>query len=521
MKNLKKSLQNQDIYAQSGEWVTIIKSKALKEKIVQYYAICKNFVCSLRFVISMVYFLVTLISMVLMCTYVVRLMESNLYHNETVNMFEKANIISDSASEGWDFDPAVTGVRLADITGRSLAGTSIRGIITNKSYNVLYDTNHESDLYGKVYVRNVLKRALDGEQADDMADEEENGYITVSVPIRHGEGIVGAVYLAQNVSAIDNTVNSLQESLIFFCLIMLVVISLLSVGLSIAITSPLEQFKQTASEISKGNFTKRINAKGLSEFVEVGKSMNYMCDELGLIEDRRRKFVSDVSHELKTPMASIKLVCDCINQGVDYNPEMVKELLGDMSEEVDRLTRIVERLLELTKLDEKMSKLNLQECDIKDILNSVVKNLSEIAKDNDITIYRDFVDNIYKTVLVDEDKVYEALYNIVDNAIKYSSNGGYIKIDAKESEGFVVISIEDTGEGIPDSEKDRVFERFYRVDNSRSRDTGGTGLGLSIAKEAIVMHGGNIEITDGADRGSVFKIFLPIITDAKKLKMLS
>ncbi len=446
-------------------------------------------------------------------------MEDNLYHNETIDMFEKANIISDAVAEQWDMDPAVAEARLVDICERSLAGTSIRCIVTNKSYTVLYDTNYESGLTGKVYMRDVLKRALDGEQVGDVSNDEQNGYITISVPIIHNSEIAGGIYLAQNVNAIDNMVNSLRESMIFFCCLVLIIISILSIGLSIAITSPLERFKQTASEISKGNFKKRITSKGLSEFVEVGNSMNYMCDELSLIEERRRKFVSDVSHELKTPMASIKLVCDCI-KGADYNPEMVKELLGDMSEEVDRLTRIVERLLELTKLDGKVSKLNLQECDIKETLNQVVKNLSEIAKENDITIYRDFVDDEYDMLLIDEDKIYESLYNIVDNAIKYSPRGGYIKIDVKENENFVVISIEDTGEGIPDSEKEHIFERFYRIDNSRSRETGGTGLGLSIAKEAVTMHGGSIEIADGKDRGCVFRIFLPIVTEVPKSKKL-
>ena len=471
----------------------------------------------MRFIISVMYFAVTLVTMILMCTYVVGLMRDNLYHNETVNMFEKANIISDSASEQWDMDPSVTGVRLADITGRSLAGTTIRCIVTNKSYTVLYDTNAESGLAGKVYMRDALKRALDGEQVRVVSNDNSNGHINVSVPIKHNGEIVGGIYLAQNVSTIENTVDSLRESMVFFCCIILIIISMLSVGLSIAITAPLQEFRQTAAEISKGNFKKRISTRGLSEFAQVANSMNYMCDELSLIEERRRKFVSDVSHELKTPMASIKLVCDCLNQSEEYNPEMVKEFLSDMSEEVDRLTRIVERLLELTKLDGKVSELNLQECDIKAMLNQIVKKLSEIAKESDITVYRDFVDNEYSKLLIDEDKIYESLYNIVDNAIKYSPVGGYVKIDAKENESFIVISIEDTGEGIPDSEKEHVFERFYRLDNSRSRETGGTGLGLSIAKEAVNMHGGRIEIIDGKDRGSVFKIFLPLLSESKNL----
>lgn len=491
----------------------------MKEKILTKYKLIKDFIFSMRFIIIAVYFAVTLVTLILMCTYVVSLMKDNQYHNETVNMFEKANIISDAASEQWDMDPSVTGVRLAEITNRSLAGTTIRCIITNKTYNVLHDTNYGSGLAGKVYVRDVLKQALDGVQAGDISDDSK-GYITVAVPIKYGDEIVGGIYLAQNVSSINNTVDSLEDSMVFFCIIMLIIISLISVGLSIAITTPLNQLKQTAAEISKGNFKKRIKTKGISEFVEVGKSMNYMCDELGLTEEKRRKFVSDVSHELKTPMASIKLVCDCI-KGADYNPEMVKELLGDMSEEVDRLTRIVERLLELTKLDGKENELNLTECDIKEMLNQLVRNLSEIARERDITIYRDFVDNEYSTLLIDEDKIYESIYNVIDNAIKYSPQGGYVKVNAKENENFIVISIEDSGEGILDSEKERVFERFYRIDNSRSRETGGTGLGLPIAKEAVTMHGGDIEITDGDDKGSVFKIFLPVISEHPRGKNLS
>lgn len=463
----------------------------------------------MRFVITAAYFAVILVTLILMSTYVVGLLRDNMYKTDTVDMFEKANIISDSASEQWDTDPAIANLRLADIARRSLAGTTIRCIVTDASYTVLYDTNAESGLTGRVYMREILKKALDGEQAQMIVNDETTSYITVSAPIVINGTIIGGVYLAQNVSGIENTVNSLRDSLILFCFIIIIITGMLSVGLSIAITSPLEEFRQAAAEISKGNFTKRLKERGLNEFVQMGSSMNYMCDELSQIEERRRKFVSDVSHELKTPMASIKLVCDCLTGSEGYDPETMHEFLGDMSEEVDRLTRIVDRLLELTKLDSGVASLSLSECDIKEILNRIVKKLSEIARNNNITIYRDFVDNDYSPALIDGDKIYEALYNIIDNAIKYSPSGGYVKIDAKESDGFIVVNVEDTGDGIPDSEKEHVFERFYRLDNSRARETGGTGLGLAIAKEAVLMHGGSIEITDGSDKGSIFKMVIP------------
>ncbi len=464
----------------------------------------------MRFTITAAYFAVILVTLILMSTYVVGLMSNNLYNSKTVDMFEKANIISDSASEQWDNDINIAGMRLMDITGRSLAGTTIRCIVTNASYTVMYDTNAESGLIGKAYMRDEIKRALDGEQSSLVSEDENANFITVSVPIFINDEIVGGVYLAQNASDIENTVSSLRDSLIFFCFIIVAIIGMLSIGISIAITSPLKEFEEIATEISKGNFQKRIKKKGLKEFVQLGDTMNYMCDELNLIEERRRKFVSDVSHELKTPMATIKLVCESIIRSEDSNPEMVREFLMDMSDEVDRLTRIVERLLELSKLDGNSATLKRQEVDIKMMLGDIVRKLSDIAQGQNITIYRDFIDNDYSVINADYDKIYEALYNIIDNAIKYSNESGYVKIDAKENEGFVILTVEDTGDGIPDEEKERVFDRFYRLDNSRSRDTGGTGLGLAISKEAIMLHGGSIKITDSDDGGSIFTVILPI-----------
>ncbi len=464
----------------------------------------------MRFTITAAYFAVILVTLILMSTYVVGLVSNNLYNSKTVDMFEKANIISDAASEQWDNDINIAGMRLMDITGRSLAGTTIRCIVTNASYTVMYDTNAESGLIGKAYMRDEVKRALDGEQSSIISEDENANFITVSVPIFINNEIVGGVYLAQNASDIENTVSSLRDSLIFFCFIIVAIIGMLSVGISIAITSPLKDFEEIASQISKGDFQKRIKKKGLKEFVQLGNTMNYMCDELNLIEERRRKFVSDVSHELKTPMATIKLVCESIIRSEDSNPEMVREFLMDMSDEVDRLTRIVERLLELSKLDGNSATLKRQEVDIKIMLGDIVRKLSDIAQGQNITIYRDFMDNDYSVINADCDKVYEALYNIIDNAIKYSNDSGYVKIDAKENEGFVILTVEDTGDGIPDDEKERVFDRFYRLDNSRSRDTGGTGLGLAISKEAIMLHGGSIKITDSDDGGSIFTVILPI-----------
>ena len=208
-------------------------------------------------------------------------------------------------------------------------------------------------------------------------------------------------------------------------------------------------------------------------------------------------------------MAGIKLICDSLVAAENPDPAMVKEFLSDMSDEVDRLTRIVERLLVLTKLDAGGNSLKLEEIDIKTLINQVVKKLTPIATAKDIVMYTDYHDTDFAPMLMDYDKMYEAIYNISDNAIKYSPEGGFVHIDVTADSNYLTILIEDNGPGIPESERDRIFERFYRLDDSRARDTGGTGLGLAITKEAILMHNGTIEVTNASEVGSIFTIRLP------------
>ncbi|MCC8160032.1 MAG: cell wall metabolism sensor histidine kinase WalK [Oscillospiraceae bacterium] len=470
----------------------------------------------MRFTMIATYLAIIVTTLVLMSVYIIGLLSESLYSSETINMFAKANIISETIADVWSNDTSATAAdRFADIVERSLAGTSIRGVVTNTSYTVLYDTNGESELMGKVFMRDALKRALDGEQAEVISDgESDMRMISVAVPIEIGGDIVGGVYLAETVNTIDDTINSTQTSLIVFSTLIILLIGMLSLGMSYIITSPMEEFTAVAREISKGNFSIRVNVRGHNEISQMGETLNYMCDELEQLEEKRRKFVSDASHELKTPMAGIKLICDSLVSAENLEPAMVKEFLSDMSDEVDRLTRIVERLLVLTKLDAGGNSLKIEECDIKVLINQVVRKLTPMATAKDIVMYTDYHDRNFAPILIDYDKIYEAIYNISDNAIKYSPEGGFVHIDVTADNDYLTIRIEDNGPGIPEGERDRIFERFYRLDDSRARDTGGTGLGLAITKEAVLMHNGTIDVANVSEVGSVFTVRLPYKVNA-------
>lgn len=464
---------------------------------------------TIRFVMLSTYIAVTLMTLILMSTYIIGILSDNLYSEETNKLYAKANIISQMACEVWDSDEEnLLFLRFEDIITRSLAGTNIRGVITNNSYTVLYDTNSEANMTGKVFMRSVLKRALDGEQADSMFNADSGKTATVAVPVENGTEIIGGVYLAENVSSISDTIRAIKTSLIVFCVMIVFVLGILSIGISYIITQPFSEFTEVARAISKGDFSRRASVKGMDEIAQMGQALNYMCDELNALDEKRKNFVSDVSHELKTPMAGIKLLCDTLVEAGNPDMETVREFLGDMSQEIDRLTRLINRLLTLSRLDAGQNQ-SCSDVDICPLCRGVVRSLGKLSVDKAIVPVLDTGGLDRLIIIADYDKIYEAVYNIVDNAIKYTPAGGRVIVRVAEADGMCVIEVEDNGPGIPDDEKTKIFDRFYRLDDSRARDTGGTGLGLAISKEAIMLHGGTIDVTDAPEGGSVFRICLP------------
>ncbi len=477
------------------------KVKGLRDKLN------KN-VHTVRFTMLVAYLAVTVITLVLMYTFSVGILDENLHSDERIDLYAKANITAQSISSSWDEnDEGVMELRIDDIMERLLAGTNIRGVVTNNSYTVMYDNNREANMMGKVFMRNCIKRALDGQQADSTFEADNGETLAVSVPIEYGGEIVGSVYLAENLSSINDTLRAIRTSLVLFSILMVFVIGLISLGIGYVITRPIAQFTAVARAISKGDFSRRAEVKGSREIAEMGQALNFMCDELNALDEKRRNFVSDVSHELKTPMAGIKLLCDSLVKAESPDMDTIREFLNDMSEEVDRLTRLIDRLLELSRLDSN-AELNLSQVDIAELCEGVVRSLTKLAFEKEITL--DFDRDTDQTVImVDYDKIYECVYNLCVNAIKYTPEDGRVTVRVKMTDSDCQVEVEDNGPGIPDGEKTKIFDRFYRLDDSRARDTGGTGLGLAITKEAVQLHNGSVDVTDREGGGSIFRLVLP------------
>lgn len=453
------------------------------------------------------YFVIIMVTLSLMSIYILGVLEERLFENERVQMFSKANILADTIKPYIEKEtPSLANKEVDSL----LSGTNIRAIVVNSAYKVIYDSNEE--LVDKIYIRDIITTASMGEQAYDIKESEQgNSMLSVSVPIKISGNSTGVIYLIETVDDIDKTISFITVNLLIVSALISVLVGMLSLGMSFIVTSPIDEFIAVAKEISKGNFDKKIKVKGHNEFAQMAETLNFMTSELADLEEKRKKFVSDVSHELKTPLATIKLICDSIVSTPDPDADMLREFLGDLSNEVDRLTRIVERLLALTKLESSITSAKLVPVDMAAMVHSIVRNLTPKANEKGIVIYSDFTAEIYEEIMLDHDKIWEAIYNIVDNAIKYSPINGFVKVNLVRDGKVAVINVEDNGPGIPESEKDRIFERFYRLDDSRARDTGGTGLGLAIAKEAVTLHGGTIDVLSEGEMGSIFSIRIPII----------
>ena len=471
---------------------------------------------SIRFAMLTTYVAVTFVTLFLLCVFNIGILSENLYSEQTMKLYAKANMISQSVSAAWDANDAHTMyLRLEDITDRLLAGTNIRGVVTDSSYSVLFDNNREANMTGKVFMRDVLKPALDGEQSDSVFEADNGSTLTVAVPIELDGETIGGVYLAENMSSITDTISAIRTSLILFSALLLFIIILISMGTSYIITRPIAEFTEVARAISRGDFSKRANVNGTREMAQMGQALNFMCDELNALDEKRKNFVSDVSHELKTPMAGIKLLCDSLVQADNPDMDTVREFLTDMSEEIDRLTRIINRLLTLSRLDS-AAEVVLSKVDISALCAGVTESIKKLAAEKDINLAYEIPETANTYITVDYDKIYESVYNIVVNAVNYTPDGGHVRVRMMCDESQCVIEVEDDGPGIPDAEKLKIFDRFYRLDDSRARDTGGTGLGLAITKEAVLLHNGTIKVTDSESGGSIFTITLPNTESGKE-----
>ena len=340
---------------------------------------------------------------------------------------------------------------------------------------------------------------------------DEYWAIYVASRIEYNNELIGALLISVPVQDLVNEVNEQAIFIIAISLTVGIMVSIILIFLLKRYFKPLNSMSRAIALMSKGDFSVRANAgKGQDELNELANAFNSMCAKMEILDVSRNKFVSDASHEMKTPLATMKILVDAlINQSSEMDKAIYDEFLGDISHEIDRLTYLINDLLTLVRMDKKeTTNEEFVPIQITDLLDKVRHKLQPLAAKRGISI--DFHAEGDPTVLGNAMKLQQAFSNLVDNAIKYSTEDTTISISLIKDNKNAIITVADQGIGISPENLDRIFERFYRVDKARARDTGGTGLGLSIVDSIIKQHNGNISVESQQGKGTVFTVVLPM-----------
>ncbi len=439
-----------------------------------------------------------MIVLVFLNIYCAQVNEQLFCQNKKTTLTEKANLIVAELSATEQVNRSV----ISSIVLR-LDMQLTRIMITDADDTVIYDSTYSVD--GSASLPAEIVAAHTSSQFNwDFQD----GVMTssVAIPIRNDGEYCGCVYLLEIDSNDGQLLQTLHTNILTITLALELGVIFFSIIYVRRYSRRLNKIMASMRIIQEGDYSHKIEMRGHDELAFLADEFNYLTERLQISENKRRQFVSDASHELKTPLASIKLLSDSILQ-YEMDTQTVREFAGDIGNEADRLTRMTNKLLALTKDEGDTALDDAEIIYMAPTVERVVKMLEGIAQRNNITIALDLRQD--STVLLQEDDLYQITFNLVENGIKYNVSGGKLSISLHRQEDMAVLRIQDTGVGIPPEAFGHVFERFYRVDKARSRESGGSGLGLSIVRSMVERNNGEIHLQSTLGKGTTFTVAFP------------
>ena len=381
-----------------------------------------------------------------------------------------------------------------------------RAIVTDPYGKVLYDTREAGNATGYYVFYTELVEALQGSNVVYSAYKEGAFHSSAAQPVLYRNQIIGGVYVyeydTQQASLLGTLSGNLFSISVGIAALMLVV----SLVFSRQLTQRLGALQTAIRGVREGAYNQRARLSGHDEFTQIAGEFNDLVDRLQETESARRQFVSDASHELKTPLAAIRLLTDSILQNENMDNATAREFVSDIGNEAERLSRITEDLLRLTRLDSGVAEAP-RLVEVAPVLERVARMLRPVAEEKGVELL--IVSITGAVVLATEGELHQILYNLAENAIKYNRPGGRVRVTAEPGEESTILTVEDNGIGIPAEDLSNVFKRFYRVDKARSRAAGGTGLGLSIVSDTVSRRGGAIRAENVEGGGTRFIVTLP------------
>ena len=469
------------------------------------------FFSSLQVKYAMSYLVIFAVVLVLLNTYPVMASQELLVTSKRDSLKSQTAVMGSTLMEL----ETLTTEQVAKVMNLLDTGGLDRILVTDPAGLILYDSTknqqdkeneeEEEEEYRYALFQEVVS-ALWGNDVFYSRYEDSKLISTAASPIVYRGVIIGSIYVLEIDEAQGALLLSLQQNLRTISLVIAAVTLVMSALFSKMLTARIAALLRAIRIVGEGEYGHRLQPVGRDEMAQLAEEFNHLTDRLQTTEEVRRRFVSDASHELKTPLASIRLLADSILQTDHMEEEMVRDFVTDIGMEADRLTRITEHLLALTRLDS-LPAGQTEPVDLSRVTGRVLSMLAPVAEAADVKIER----NLKPDCIVrgTGDELYQISYNLVENAIKYNFSGGTVYVSVYRDGDQVLLEVGDTGIGIPEEDLPKVFNRFYRVDKARSRAAGGTGLGLSIVRDTVRRLGGWVTARPRHPEGSIFTAGFP------------
>lgn len=448
---------------------------------------------------AMTYVIITFIVLVVLNIYCSITCQQLFYQSKRDSMIEKCLLVSDEIAT---LD-VLNNTSIAGVVGQMDSLKVTRLIVTDQSAKVLYDSANESVGYYALFPE--VLTAIEGNDVCSWKYHEGATDTRAATPIVYYGMIVGSVYMTEFETSQGAMIQSLQKTVLQITLLLEIVVVLFSIFFANRFSGRLNRIMTSMRIIQEGDYSHKVNMGGNDELTILGNEFNDLTARLQTSEQKRSRFVSDASHELKTPLASIKLLSDSILQ-YDMDIDTVREFVGDIGNEAERLNRMTEKLLALTKAEGVPS----EDCEII-MMAPTIKRVARMLRPNALQAQIDFHLELEEDspILILEDDLYQIVFNLMENGIKYNLPGGRLMVHLSRVEDNAVLKISDTGMGIPEESLGHVFERFFRVDKARSRATGGSGLGLAIVRSIVQRNRGEIRVSSIVGQGTTFTVEFP------------
>lgn len=460
---------------------------------------------SLKFRIIFLFIAVGIIPCLVLKAVILESYENRAVDVRTAQLQNQCTILCNQIGAGGYLDTGLSEVLEAELEQMSGIYNG-RIMLINSQYQITEDT-YDLDT-GKIIVSEDVMQCFEGEGTKIY--DRDNQYIEVTSPVfvPGSEQVSGVLLASVSADSVLDGLSVLGGTAWVAVGVTALLVAVLAVILGSVMVRPFARITSSIEAVSEGYDTNYLHENVYTETSLLSEAFNKMLGRLKILDDSRQEFVANVSHELKTPITSMKVLADSLLVQEDAPVELYREFMADLSEEIEREDKIINDLLSLVKMDKTASTLDVKQTNINELVEKILKRLQPIAAAANIEVVFESFRPV--NAEVDEVKLSLAITNLVENAVKYNVEGGWVHVSLNADHKFFYIEVADSGIGIPAEAQEHIFERFYRVDKSHSREIGGTGLGLAIARNAVVLHRGAVKVYSQVGEGTTFTVRIPL-----------